>query len=127
MTGANLTLVRPLGFTITSKHLKRAGMDYWNEANVTIIDQLEMDERPTYFFSTKASRLYTEITFEENARLIFGSESGGLPPSYHKNYADNFYTIPMKTNMRSLNLSNSVAIILYEALRQSNFNALRQT
>ena len=84
-----------------------------------------MDKRPCYFFSTKADRPYTEISFELDARLIFGSEGAGLPQKFHETYANQFYTIPMRTHLRSLNLSNSVAIVLYEALRQQEFRSLK--
>lgn len=99
-------------------------MDYWNEIDLKIIDELTFDERPCYFFSTKGTKSYHEAHYEANARLIFGSESGGLPIYFHKNYANHFYTIPMKSNMRSLNLSNAAAIVLYEALRQDSFKQL---
>lgn len=123
VTGAKLTFIRPLGFNFSSRHLKRAGMDYWADLDFRILDALEPAE-PCYFFSTKAQRPYTEIAFEPNAQLIFGSESSGLPPVLHEQWGDRFYTIPMLPGARSLNLSNSVAIVLYEALRQQRFKGL---
>ncbi len=117
--GARLTLVRPLGFTVSSRHLKRAGLDYWDHVDLNIVDHFEPDERPTYFFSTKGKKIYTEASFTEDCCLVFGSESQGLPKHYHDTYADQFYTLPMSKNVRSLNLSNTVAIVTYEALRQT--------
>ncbi|MCC5832946.1 MAG: tRNA (cytidine(34)-2'-O)-methyltransferase [Chlamydiales bacterium] len=124
VTGTKLILIRPLGFSLSSRHLKRAGLDYWNDLDFRILDTLE-PAQPCYFFSTKATRPYTEIRFESNAQLIFGSESAGLPPAFHEGWGDAFYTIPMLPGARSLNLSNSVAIVLYEALRQGLFKGLR--
>lgn len=120
VTGTKLTLIRPLGFSVSSRQLKRAGMDYWEYLEINILDELAPTE-PCYFFSTKAKRPYTDINFEQEARLVFGSESTGLPLSIHEQWADHFYTIPMLPAARSLNLSNSVAIVLYEALRQRHF------
>lgn len=122
VTGSRLTLVRPLGFSTSSRHLKRAGLDYWEGVDVSIVDSLE--ERlcsPFYFFSTKAKRPYTEIAFSPEALLIFGSETRGLPEEFWQKWPTHFYTIPMRPPHRSLNLSNSVAIVLYEAWRQQNF------
>lgn len=123
LTGAHLTFVRPLGFNLTSRQLKRAGLDYWNELSFVVVDRLTLKE-PFYFFSTKGKQLYTEISFEEDAQLIFGSETAGLPKHYHTRFESHFYKIPMKPGGRSLNLSNAVAIVLYEALRQNHFTAL---
>lgn len=123
ITGTKLTLVRPLGFGLTSRTLKRAGLDYWDEVAVEVIDQLEEHlHSPFYFFSTKGKKRYTEIEFTPATQLIFGSETSGLPESFHEKWPELFYTIPMKSGVRSLNLSNSVAIVLYEGLRQQNFD-----
>ncbi len=125
VTGNRLVLVRPLGFSTASRHLKRAGLDYWEELDVTIIDDLEAhlenEKRPFYFFSSKGTALYTEIKFTSEDILIFGSETKGLPPSLWKRYPDRFYTLPMIDGKRCLNLSNAAAIVTYEGWRQMNF------
>ena len=122
VTGTQLVLVRPLGFNLSSRQMKRAGLDYWDSVPLEIVDSLEEAlEPPFYFLSTKGQKPYTEIAFEENASLIFGSESAGLPAWVHEKWPHLFYTIPMKPGARSLNLSNAAAIVLYEALRQHNF------
>jgi tRNA (cytidine/uridine-2'-O-)-methyltransferase len=123
-TQTGLILVRPLGFSLTSRHLKRAGMDYWEHVDYSIVDEVEWEAAPTYFFSTKAKKYYTDIAYPENARLVFGAESAGLPRYLHERYPDNFVKIPMLEGNRSLNLSNSVAIALYEALRQQGFKGV---
>jgi tRNA (cytidine/uridine-2'-O-)-methyltransferase len=119
--------VRPLGFSLSSKYLKRAGLDYWDSLNLRIVDSLEelLEDRPFYFFSSKATRPYSSISFEPNALLIFGSETAGLPDSYRTRWPTHFYTIPMAPQSRSLNLSTAVAIVHYESLRQRNFPGLR--
>lgn len=122
VTGAQLFLVRPLGFNLTDKHLKRSGLDYWEDVDVCIVDSLEEAlDGPLYFLSTKGKKSYENITFERDASLIFGSETAGLPAWIHEKWPEHFYNIPMKPQARSLNLSNAVAIVLYEALRQYNF------
>lgn len=127
VTGASLTLVRPLGFPLNAKQLKRSGLDYWDNVKLEVVDSLEAAlSKPYYFFSTKGKKPYTEISFEKEATLVFGSESAGLPLWVHEKWSEHLYTIPMMPNARSLNLSNAVAIVLYEALRQSNFKALRK-
>jgi tRNA (cytidine/uridine-2'-O-)-methyltransferase len=122
-TGAVLTLVRPLGFSISDKHMKRAGLDYWDRVNLEVVDDLEETLTPEkcYFFSSKTTRSYTEASFEQDAQLIFGSETDGLPDFLWDKYPDRFYTIPMKEGQRCLNLATSAAIVLYESLRQNNF------
>ncbi len=128
ITGVGLVLVRPLGFRISDKALKRAGLDYWDEVNIEYADDLEdyldQSNSPLYFFSTKATRPYSDISFSDQDILIFGSESAGLPQKIHDKWADQFYTIPMRSDRRSLNLSNTVAIVSYEALRQQSFKPL---
>ncbi|MCH9632316.1 MAG: tRNA (cytidine(34)-2'-O)-methyltransferase [Chlamydiae bacterium] len=128
ITGAGLVLVRPLGFRISDKTLKRAGLDYWDEVDIEYIDDLEkyleQSSSPFYFFSSKASRPYTDISFGDQDILIFGSETAGLPQAIHDKWANQFYTIPMKSDKRSLNLSNTAAIVSYEALRQQAFEPL---
>ncbi len=125
VTNSSLTLVRPLGFSINSRHLKRAGLDYWDEVNIDLIDNLEefleQETNPFYFFSSKSNRPYTEPLYTPEDTLIFGSETRGLPPIFFERFPEKFYTIPMASNKRCLNLSNSVSIVLFEALRQQNF------
>ena len=129
-TNSSLYLVRPLGFEITDKHLKRAGLDYWQYLDLHYVDSLEelMDKYFTgdnfHFMSTKASKIYSEATFKDGDFLVFGKESHGLPEPLLKKYYDNTLRIPMWGELRSLNLSNSVAITLYEALRQNGFPEL---
>lgn len=127
VTASRLTLVRPLGFSTSSRHLKRAGLDYWSEVDVNIIDDLEeyLNQKRFYLFSTKAKKLYTEISYTEEDVLIFGSEDKGLPQIFWDKWPEKFYTIPMLPTCRSLNLSNSCAIVLYEAWRQMDFRGLK--
>lgn len=125
VTNTSLTLVRPLGFSINSRHLKRAGLDYWDEVNIDLIDNLEAllegESNPFYFFSSKSNRPYTEPLYTQEDLLVFGSETSGLSPIFFERWPEKFYTIPMASNKRCLNLSNSVSIVLFEALRQQNF------
>lgn len=129
VTGSSLTLIRPLGFSLADRFLKRSAMDYFDQIEFRVVDHLDsyLAEKkcPFYFFSTKGKKLYTEISFSNNDLLIFGSESKGLDKSIHEKYADHFYTIPMLPGLRSLNLSNAAAIVLYEALRQKDFTMLQ--
>ena len=128
VTGNSLTLIRPLGFSTSDRMLRRAGLDYWLGVNVNYSDNLqthiENSQKRPLFFSTKGTKLYTEIDYQPDDLLIFGSETDGLPQLYHETYAENFYTIPMLKNERSLNLSNSVAIVIYEAWRQQGFSSV---
>lgn len=125
VTGSELVLVSPLGFKTDCKALKRAGLDYWGGVKVSIIDDLmaylEALSASFYFFSSKASTYYDKAFYPENALLIFGSEDRGLPQEYREKWPDRFLKIPMKKNSRCLNLSNAVAIALYEAQRQNQF------
>jgi tRNA (cytidine/uridine-2'-O-)-methyltransferase len=125
VTGCDLILVRPLGFKTTDRWLKRAGLDYWEGVNVTFIDDLESYlselQVPFYFFSSKASKCYTTVDFSNDDHLIFGSETAGLPSTYHEQWQDRFYKIPMKAGVRCLNLSNAAAVVTYEAWRQLKF------
>lgn len=125
VTGSQLTLVRPLGFSVTDRWLKRAGLDYWEGVNVTFCDDLEAMLSNTaqnfYFFSSKATCRYTDITYSSNDLLIFGSETTGLPPHFQERWPDRFATIPMVPDMRCLNLATSVGIVTYEAWRQLEF------
>lgn len=128
VTKSSLILVRPLGFSTSSKALKRSGLDYWEEVDIRytddLTDYLKNSGKPFYFLSSKVERPYTEIPFTEDAILIFGSETRGLSPEFFDIWPEKFYTIPMAHNARCLNLSNSVAIVLYEGLRQLSFKPL---
>ena len=125
VTGANLILVKPLGFSVSNSALKRAGLDYWSGVDVQIIDNLgdflSQTDRPFYFFSSHATRFYTDVSYPENAILIFGSETHGLSPFFHITWPNSFLTLPMVENSRCLNLSNTVSIVLYEAWKQIGF------
>ncbi|MBT3393995.1 MAG: tRNA (cytidine(34)-2'-O)-methyltransferase [Waddliaceae bacterium] len=122
VTGSSLTLVKPLGFSISDRYLKRAGLDYWNDVNVDTIDNLESylegQNNNFYFFSSKATKLYTDVTYGSDDILIFGSETQGLPQHFYEKWPEKFVTIPMVDNSRCLNISNAAAVAVYEALRQ---------
>lgn len=132
-TDVELHLVKPLGFSIDDSHLKRAGLDYWSELDLHIHESLAdfllyaaQSGRPLFFSSTKASKVYSEVSYPENSLILFGKETKGLPEELlEKNY-DRCIRIPMRNNVRSLNLSNSVAVVIYEALRQYNYMQLRK-
>lgn len=122
-TGASLYLVGELGFQITDKHVKRAGLDYWNDVDIHQIETLDelISQNPNatfYYLSTKGVSLYTEVTYKQGDFLVFGSETCGLPAEVIAKNSYNTFKIPMLENRRSLNLSNSVAIVIYEAIRQ---------
>ncbi len=130
-TGAALHLIRPLGFEIDNAKLKRAGLDYWHQLDITYYDGLEdfYEKNPkaeVYYFSTKAPRAYTEINYPEKVFLMFGKETKGLPEPLLEKNPDFCVRIPMRDGLRSLNLSNSAAIAVYEVLRQQNFDGLRE-
>jgi len=125
VTGAELVLVRPLGFKTDDRSLKRAGLDYWDGVSVTEIDDLmtylEVLDTTFYFFSSHAKQLYTDVSYDQDCSLVFGSESAGLPAKYLEKWPDKFVTLPMQNGSRCLNLSTAVGIGIYEALRQQNF------
>jgi tRNA (cytidine/uridine-2'-O-)-methyltransferase len=124
VTGSGLILVNP-GFPISDRHLRRAGLDYWEGVNVEIVDDLEAllekSEAPFYFFSSKAEKLYSEVSYGPNDLLVFGSETTGLPLELNEKWPDRFVTLPMRADARCLNLATSVGIGLYEAWRQQEF------
>lgn len=125
-TGTRLHLIEPLGFSLSEKALKRAGMDYWQDLDVTVYDDYEdfLRKNPgakIYFATTKAPNVYSEAHFEPDCYIMFGKESAGIPEKILVKNQDTCIRIPMNENIRSLNLSNSVAIVLYEALRQNDF------
>ena len=122
-TGSTLRLVKPLGFSLDDKYVRRAGMDYWSELDLIVHESLEeyLEEAidvPKYFFSTKATAFHYNCPMESGSHLIFGNESSGLPDCIHERFANRRYTIPMPGKRhRSLNLANSAAVVLLEALR----------
>lgn len=129
-TGARLHIVEPMGFKIDDKKLKRAGLDYWYLLDITYYKNLDdFFSRNVngnfYFFSTKANKVYSDITYPDNAFLFFGKETKGLPEPLLYAHPDTTVRIPMISDARSLNLSNSVAIGVYEVLRQWNFPLLQ--
>ena len=129
-TGAHLHLIRPLGFDISDKAVKRAGLDYWHQVEVTDYENLEdffarNDVRQMWCLSTKAPRSYTEASYDDGCYLFFGKETKGLPEDFLEAHRESCVRIPMRDGIRSLNLSNSVAITLYEALRQLSFPDLQ--
>ena len=126
-TGCRLHIVRPTAFQITDKNLKRAGLDYWHLLIVCYYDNLadffEKTDGSRYFYATtKAPQTYTDVHYEEDCYIMFGKESAGIPEDILVNNQETCVRIPMIGDIRSLNLSNSVAIVLYEALRQNNFD-----
>lgn len=125
VTGARLHLVRPLGFEVTDKNLKRAGLDYWNELDITYYDSLDdffsKNSGSFYYFTTKGKNTYSGTKFPDNSYLVFGREDAGLPEALLVKNPDTCLRIPMRPRLRSLNLSNSVAIAVYEVLRQWDF------
>ncbi len=121
-----LHLIEPLGFRINDKMLKRAGLDYWDKLDVTVYDSYPdfLEKNPKakiYMATTKAPKAYTGVHFEPDCYIMFGKESAGIPEKILLENQENCIRIPMVGDIRSLNLSNSVAIVLYEALRQNNF------
>ena len=127
-SGLALHLIRPLGFEISDRTLKRAGLDYWHLVTVKyhdsiteIIENAEKENASCFWFSTKAGKNFTEASYRPGDYLIFGKESMGLPEYLVYSNYENAYRIPMRPEFRSLNLSNSVAIAVYEALRQLNY------
>lgn len=133
-TGAKLHLVKPLGFSIDDKYLKRAGLDYWDKLDIEIHENLEeflnkyKIRNNTFLASTKSQQTYADIDYTKfnEIFILFGKETKGLPEDLIENNMKQAIRIPMKEGLRSLNLSNSVAIIVYEALRQNQFNELEE-
>ncbi len=130
-TGATLHLIHPLGFDISEKAVKRAGLDYWHLVDVreyTGLDDFfaKNDVRQMWCLSTKAPRCYTEASFCDGCYLFFGKETKGLPESFLEQHRECCIRLPMRPEARSLNLSNSVAITVYEALRQLSFADLQE-
>jgi tRNA (cytidine/uridine-2'-O-)-methyltransferase len=129
-TGCNLHLVKPLGFEVSDKYLKRAGLDYWHFVNITYWDNFESLQKAYpqgqfYYFTTKGRRRHSDAQFKEGDFLVFGKETKGLPEELLMQHPDDCLRIPMIDETRSLNLSNSVAIAVYEALRQHDYEHLK--
>ena len=127
--GASLHLIKPLGFTIDDRKLKRAGLDYWHQLDITYYEGLDdfFEKNPdaeVYYFTTKAPRGFAEVSYPKRVFLMFGKESAGLPEELLVKHPDRTVRIPMRENLRSLNLSNSAAIGIYEVLRQRDFDGL---
>lgn len=135
-TGAKLHLVHPLGFDISEKAVKRAGLDYWDKLEIEehrsfeeFLNKYKPEENNMFFVTTKGQTCYSDAKYEglDEVFLLFGKETKGLPEDILKKYIDKTIRIPMLPNLRSLNLSNSVAIVVYEVLRQDNFDKLEET
>lgn len=130
-TGTRLHLIKPLGFSLEEKELKRAGLDYWKNLDVTVYENFQdfLEKNPgavPFMATTKAKKTYTEVSYPDNAYIMFGKESAGIPEEILVDYEETSVRIPMNEDIRSLNLSNSVAIMLYEALRQHDFAQMQR-
>lgn len=131
VTGATLHLVKPYGFTISDKQLKRAGLDYWDKLTIFEYESLEdflqkNKDAQMFFFTTKGRNTHSEVSYPDNAFIVFGREDKGLPENLLYNNPDSCVRIPMRNDLRSLNLSNSVAIATYEVLRQWDYPDLNR-
>jgi len=129
ITGAALHLIKPFGFKITDKNLKRAGLDYWDKLEIYYYENLEdfFSKNPdadVYYFTTKGKNVYSNISYPDNSYIMFGREDKGLPETLLHDNPEKCVRIPMRNKLRSLNLSNSVAISVYEILRQWDFPEL---
>lgn len=131
VTGCRLHLVRPLGFEVSDKYLKRAGLDYWHLVDIFYYDSIEevmdkyYDGHNFWFFSTKAKNIHSDVQYKDGDFLVFGKETKGLPEDLLKNHYGECVRLPMREETRSLNLSNSVCVGVYEALRQLNYLGLK--
>ena len=131
-TGSVLHLVRPLGFDISDREVRRAGLDYWKHLDISVYDNIdeffEKNAGGRFFFcTTKAKNVYTDMKYEKGDYFIFGKETKGLPEELLREHPDECIRIPMLPTLRSLNLSNSVAVVAYEALRQVGFENMQMT
>ncbi|MGN1235802.1 MAG: tRNA (uridine(34)/cytosine(34)/5-carboxymethylaminomethyluridine(34)-2'-O)-methyltransferase TrmL [Christensenellaceae bacterium] len=129
-TGAKLHLVRPLGFDVSEKAVRRAGLDYWHFVDISYYDSFEevADKHPEgrfFFFTTKGRKVYSDNAFQDGDFLVFGKETKGLDEELLKAHPNECLRVPMLENLRSLNLSNTVALALYEALRQTGFEGMQ--
>lgn len=126
VTGARLHLVKPLGFEVSDRYLKRAGLDYWDKLDITYYEDLQdfferNKEGDFFYFTTKGFKVHSDVEYPDNAYIIFGREDKGLPMDLLRENTEKCVRIPMRKSLRSLNLSNSVAIAVYEVLRQWNY------
>ena len=129
--GASLHLVKPLGFEIDDRKLKRAGLDYWDKLDITYYDGLDdflqkNKNEAMFFFTTKGKQAYTDVIYPKRVFIVFGKETKGLPEELLYANPDKCVRIPMRDTLRSLNLSNSVAVAVYEVLRRRGFDGLRE-
>ena len=129
-TGSRLHLIEPLGFDISEKAVRRAGMDYWKDLDLHVYKNYEefLEKNPDaviYMATTKAKHVYSDVTYPKDCYIMFGKESAGIPEELLMENRENCIRIPMLEDIRSLNLSNSVAIVLYEALRQGDFKGMQ--
>ena len=129
--GASLHLIKPLGFEIDDRKLKRAGLDYWDKLDITYYESLDEFMRinageEIYFFTTKAKKAYTDVEYPKRVFIMFGKETKGLPEKLLYDNYEKCVRIPMRETLRSLNLSNSVAVAVYEVLRQRDFAGLEE-
>ena len=133
--GAKLHLVKPLGFDISDKYLKRAGLDYWDKLDIeeheslnAFLEKYKPEENNMYYSTTKGQHCYSDVNYSEmdEVFILFGKETKGLPEDLLQKYIEKTIRIPMRSMLRSLNLSNSVAIVVYEVLRQKNFEDLEE-
>jgi len=130
-TGAALHLVKPLGFAIDDRKMKRAGLDYWDRLDITYYDNLahflEVNGHENlYFFTTKAKQCFSAVDYPRRVFLVFGKETAGLPEALLAGHPDTCVRLPMRPTLRSLNLSNTVAVAVYEAFRQRNYEGLQE-
>lgn len=135
-TGSSLHLIEPLGFSIEDKQIKRAGLDYWHDLDVSLwnstddfmrwISDRDKGKQNIFYCTTKSAHIYTEVEYDANTVLFFGKESRGLPESLLISHPEQCIRIPMLAGKRSLNLSNAVAIVMYEVLRQQKFLGLQK-
>ena len=134
-TGSKLHLVHPLGFSISEKSVKRAGLDYWDKLDIEehdsfdkFLEKYKTEQNNMFFVTTKGKHVYSEPKFEtmDEVFILFGKETKGLPEDILKKYIDKTIRIPMRETLRSLNLSNSVSIVVYDILRQKNFEGLEE-
>ena len=130
VTHSTLHLIKPLGFSVDDKYLKRSGLDYWQFLDVRYYENFDdfVEKNPNariFMATTKSKQMYTEVEYSEDDYIMFGKESAGIPEEILVDYEETCVRIPMLENIRSLNLSNSVAIVLYEALRQQNFKQMQ--
>jgi tRNA (cytidine/uridine-2'-O-)-methyltransferase len=131
-TNSKLYMVKPLGFELSDKYYKRAGLDYFDLSNIEVVDSFDElyesnKDKQFYFASTKSQKTYADVEYPDDCFIVFGKESYGLRESLLKSHYEDCIRIPMINGTRSLNLSNSVAIILYEALRQKGFSGMQET